>query len=638
VLIDGRRFPGKTNEIASNLRRLAPASVERIELISGAAVGISTQSSGILLNVVLRPGTAVADVGAWELNGRFDDAAFKDVDGLLAYTHSRGGWTYKAGLERNVWSPPNLGGGSARWSARTRAETYFYPSGNAQELRSQDWQRAHNKWIYTGGLRYDFVGGKSLDLNAYYLTLHIIETDNTAFTRLSPAGALQSTGTEFHRKEGDYYTVLELSAEYEASLGAGQLNSLAIHHRDSSPTVEFRNQQRSGALFELSRSEVQLRKGEDIGRVTWTRPLGPRRSLEVGGELARNTLDQDLQVAFDLNGDGRVEPVAIPTAVAHVQEARGEAFATLRLTGGGRTSFEGGVTYERSRITNNYPFSPEQNLAYLRPRLDFRLTGRHSGQFRATVERKVSQLDFNNFVPKFNVVDSRIDAGNPQLRPEQTWSYELGYQQHLGADAGLVELRAYYDDITGAIEKVPLSDARGLYSAQGNVPAAHRAGAEMKASIRLQALHLRNALLSLRYNYQHSKVPDPFTGEHRRLASDYGNNYDIAFRHDLLRLGGSYGFSYKYVGSEIASSDLLVRTGLAVKPTREAFVEKKLGRTLVLRLEVQNIGHAEEVQRRTLYTVNPASTVNDIRRDIFRSELYDERRDTRFALRLRGRF
>jgi hypothetical protein len=128
VLIDGRRFPGKTNEIASNLRRLAPASVERIELISGAAVGISTQSSGILLNVVLRPGTAVADVGAWELNGRFDDAAFKDVDGLLAYTHSRGGWTYKAGLERNVWSPPNLGGSSARWSARTRAETYFYPS------------------------------------------------------------------------------------------------------------------------------------------------------------------------------------------------------------------------------------------------------------------------------------------------------------------------------------------------------------------------------------------------------------------------------------------------------------------------------------------------------------------------------
>ena len=94
--------------------------------------------------------------------------------------------------------------------------------------------------------------------------------------------------------------------------------------------------------------------------------------------------------AFADLGSGSGFP-AIPTAIAHVQEARGEFSAKVRLTGGGRTSFEGGVTYERSRITNNYPFSPGTNLGYLRPRLDARFTGMHSGQFRLTVERKISQ-------------------------------------------------------------------------------------------------------------------------------------------------------------------------------------------------------------------------------------------------------
>ena len=630
VLIDGRRFPGKSNEIASNLRRIAPASVERIELISGAAAGISTQSAGILLNILMRPGAAIADIGTWELNGRSDDSGFRDLDGLASYSRSRGGWTYKAGVERNVWT--GLTADAARWSNRTREETYRYPSGAPQELRISDWRRDHHKWIGTGGLRYDFVDDKSLDLNAFYQTLDLLETENTAFQRLTPTGALALNGTELQQLGGTGLYVLELSVEFQSGLGSGEYSALAIHQRNATETSQIRDQQRNGALFELSRSDVQQTKGEDIVRSTWTRPLGPRRSLEVGGEFARNTLDQNLQVSFDLNGDGRVEAVAIPTAGVHVQELRGEAFTTLRLTGGGRTSFEAGVTYERSRITNNYPFSPGRGLGYLRPRLDMRITGRRSGQFRATIERKISQLDFTNFVPKFNVVDSRIDAGNPELRPEQTWSYELGYEQRLAADAGLVELRAYYDDIAGAIDKVPLRDGPVLFSALGNISSARRSGAELKASIRLEKLRLRNALLSVRYKYQRSAVQDPFTGARRRLATDAGNDYDVVFRHDLTQVAASYGFSYKELGDELVTSDLPVLTTLEIKPTLEVFAEKKLQHGLALRVEVHNIGGAQHIQNRTLYAVNAIDGT------VLRRDYYDEQRSTRYTLRLRGRF
>jgi outer membrane receptor protein involved in Fe transport len=630
VLINGRRFPGKSNEVAANLRRISPSSIERIELISGAAQGIVTQSAGNLLNVVLRPGAAVVDIGNYELNVRFNDRGRIGADGLVAYTTSRNGLTYKGGIERNLWSPPMQG--FARWSDRTRDETYYYPNGTVQELRPQRWQRPHDKWIYTAGLDYDFAGGQRLEMNAFFHTLDFTESGDIAFTRFSTTGSTLLTGAERQQRLVDGETVFETSAEYEAQLGGGTLSGLAIVQRSDMPSKESRDQILGGAPLEISRSNLDLQRGETIGRLSWTLPIGPRRSVEIGGEVARNTLDQNLQVWFDRNADGRVEPIAIPTAIAAVQEARAELYSTLRLTGGGRTSFETGVTYERSSITTNYPFYPKRTLGYFKPRLDMRIRGWHSGQFRIAVERKVSQLDFNNFVPKFNVVDSRIDAGNPGLRPELTWSYELGYQQRLPGDGGLVEMRVYHDDIAGRIEKVALRDNAGLYAAWGNVDSAYRYGAEAKASFRLTAIGLRNALLSLRYNWQQSRVQDPFTGAHRRVGGDRGNNFDVIFRHDLVRQGASYGFTYKDIGGAGIITDLPVYTEFKIYPMIETFAEKKLGRSLTLRIEAQNIGDARESQDRTLYVVNAIDGA------VLRRDHFDEYRDTRFAVRLRGQF
>jgi outer membrane receptor for ferrienterochelin and colicins len=631
VLLDGRRFPGKANEIGGNLRRIAPAAVERIELISGTVNGVSAQSGGSLINVILREGARPGDLGSWEVSNRFSDTGRQQgFDGLASLSRSHVGWTWKLGIERGLWAPPALG--MNRWSERTRAEAYFYPSGALQESRPQQWDREQDKWVYTGGLNFDFDSGRSLELNALFQSLEFVEADTTAFSRFSPAGAPGLSGIESHRRSSGPYSVLELSASFETALGAGAFDVLGIYRRDTSRDVEFRNQERNGRLFELSLSNGEIDRGEDIVRATWTRPLGPGRSLELGGEFARNSFDQFLQVSFDLNADGRVEPVAIPTARAQVEESRREAFATLRLANDRRVSLEAGVTYERSRIRTNYPFSPGRDLGYLRPRLDLRWNDPNNGQLRAAIERKISQLDFANFVPKFNVVDSRIDAGNPELRPEQSWSYELGYQRRFVKEEALVELRLFHDDISGAIERVPLRDAVGLYSAQGNIPDAKRQGAELKASARLQALHMPGALLSVRYLYLETRVPDPFTGQRRRLGFNFGSTLEVVLRHDVQRFGGSWGFSYKRFQDAALNSDLLVRSALQLGPLGEAFVEKKLPRGLVLRLEAQNIGHAWERQNRTHYLVNA------IDGSVVRRDAYEERRDTRIALRLRGQF
>ena len=179
---------------------------------------------------------------------------------------------------------------------------------------------------------------------------------------------------------------------------------------------------------------------------------------------------------------------------------------------------------------------------------------------------------------------------------------------------------------------LPLRDAIGLYSASGNIATAYTKGAELKVSLRLVSLGLRNTLVTTRYQWQQSRVRDPFNGIARRTSGDRGNNYDLTVRQDWVAARASAGFTYKDTGGGTNNNDLPVFTSIEIRPVLEGFVEKKLGRTLVLRLEGQNIGGAREIQTRALYAVNA------IDGRVSRRDRYDEYRDTRVALRLRGQF
>lgn len=670
VLINGRRFPGKANDINTNLRRIPASSVDHIELISGTAQGISVQSQGILVNVVLREGASLAGSGSMETNLRFNDAGRMEADGLLAYNGVKGPLSYTVGLERNAWSP--AGAAAARYSDRSRSEAFFYPAGKIQQLRPQDWRRSHSKWIYTGGATYDFANGDRLQLNALYQTLHVGQTDTTNFTPFDLIGNAGAPGVERHVSEIGGATILELGGEYQTRIGAGDLRTIFISRRADTPTLDFRNRDIAGARFEVSRNLIDVRTGEDVVRSSYTVPIARGQSLEVGMEAARNTLGQDVHMFLDTNGDARLEPV--DDVRANVEELRGEVFATHRWTLNAAWSLESSLRYEASRLSSDFepsrltPHPPkieDRSLGFLKPRFDLRYRASPATQYRFRLERTISQLDFNNFVPRFDqsdVLRPQVVAGNPQIVPEKTWIVELGYQHRLARDAGLIEARVFYNDITDSIDKVPLcrlasgAPAPGeacrtagfnrLYSAAGNIPSATLYGVEVKASVRLDDLGLKDSLLSVTYLRQESEIEDPFAQlsrsvdpsrpiEKRRLLSDPGYTLNVAFRQDLKRWGVAYGFTYQRYGWTSITSDLQAREYYSIQPTLEAFVEKRLTRSTNVRLEVQNIINGEG-KTRLLYAQN--AVVNGFNGPLNRYETYSESRDRRFALRLRARF
>jgi outer membrane receptor protein involved in Fe transport len=629
VLIGGRRFPGKANEINTNLRRISAQNVVRVELIRGVSGDIAVQSEGVVVNLILREGAGLDATGSWELNYRFNNQGDDGVDGLFAYSGIWGQVQYNLGIERNLWSPP---GGDQRWTYRFRDERYFFTGGELMELRAQSWQRDHEKWIYTGGLTYDFRENDRLQFNAFYQTLAIGEKELTPFTRFDVVGNETLEAIDLRIRDNDFNTILELSGQYEGHFGPGVLTVLGLYRRQTRPLIDFRNRFRDGNKTELSRSLTDTDEGEDILRASYTWPIFAGMTLELGAEGARNTLDQNFRVFFDPDSNGVLEEVQIPTAVAHVQEARGEFFGIHKWAITDALSVDSSLTYEISKISNNYPFSPERTLSFLKPRFDARYQMGGGSQLRVLIERTVSQLDFGNFVPSYNVTDQRINEGNPDLAPEKTWIYEIGYEHRLADDAGVLEFRGFYHSITDYIEKVPFIDLGGeLDSQQGNIPEAEIHGFEGTASVRLVWLNLRDATLSGRYLRQWSSVSDPFIGGERRLNDDRGYSWSLGFRHDVRPWAMSYGFDFEGRGEQFIS-DLTVQEFYSIDPRWTAFAEGRLFGTTTLRLEVINLFGATEHRRRTQFVTNVMDGT------IRRLEALEERRDIRFALRLRGRF
>ena len=630
ILLDGRRFPGKANEITATLRRIPATNVERVELITGATGEINVQSQGVVVNIILRPGASVGGSGSWELGVRFSESGWFDGDGLLSYAGAIGGLSYGLGVERQVVSGENLPG--FRFSRRTRDEAYYYPDGTLQELRPQIWYRRIAKWIATPRLGYDFASGDRIALNGYFETRRTDEHDFTPLIRYARSGAETLRAGETHERSGPPPWIYEVSGEYAAGVAGGDFLGLFIHRRESLDTTDARERAEPTRTVEVARSDQLVERGEDIVRASFTRPIGGP-TLEVGAEAARNTYKQDLDVFFDFNGDGRLEPATTPIANPEVEELRGELFSTVKWQPFAALSIDAGLNYEYSRLTTNYPLQPTKTLGFLKPRLDIRYKVTPRDQVRVLIERTVSQLNFSNFVPRYNVTDDRVEAGNPNLEPEKVQTFELGYEHRLADDGGRLELRGFYDDITDAIDPVPLRDGRGvLVSAQGNIPSATRYGLEAKASVRLGFIGLRDAQVSLRGLRQWSSIEDPFTGRDRRIGDDRSYAYDVGFRHDLTPWRMSYGFNYRDGGRATINSDLLVTEYYTIDPLLDAFVEHGVSRTLTVRLELQNLTHSPERRWRTLYAINA------IDGGVRRVDFFEERRDIRGALKVRGRF
>ena len=515
ILINDRRMSGKSNNMTTNLARVQAAQVERIELLRGNAEGLDIRNEGIIFNVILREGgnnssTRFVDVGVTGI----DDIDLKPSV-LVSYNANRSALTSSLSYEY-VTRP-----------RRERTdENVLEPDRTPREYRELTTIRDRANHVLTGTLGYDFQNGTTLRVNGLYSD----NTDNQDRSEdqflVGDGGSLTPSAIEVGdiRAENQNF---EIGGDLEFDIGSiGRLKTLFVLNRTENYDVIIQDEIMDDVTSRLFSSIADYDEGETILRSTMTSNFGPH-TWEYGAEGAFNTLDR----SFAFDGD--------PLENAIVEEDRYDIFVTYSTLLSEKLSLQAALTEELSTIYQNREgMTNERDFQFLKPRLELRYDQTPSDQFRLLVERTVSQLNLNDFVPSRNVNDDTINFGNPDLSPESTWSYSLGYERRFADDAGSLAVEFLYQDISDHIDKILIgTDDSGI----GNIGSAQRFNFNLDLTTRFGFIGVPTAVLTFSYTYDDNEVTDPFTGEDRRLKGSTPHYFQVNYRHAVQNTTFAYG-------------------------------------------------------------------------------------------------
>jgi outer membrane receptor for ferrienterochelin and colicin len=158
----------------------------------------------------------------------------------------------------------------------------------------------------------------------------------------------------------------------------------------------------------------------------------------------------------------------------------------------------------------------------------------------AAVGRRIRRPGFNDMNPFIDTNDPlKIKIGNPALKPEMAWIYEIGYMKNFKSfNAGV---NIFYRDINDVIQKVISTNADGIFVERPqNFSSAYLAGIELITAIRITNWWQLNGA----YSQFDSKVTDSsFDGDAlkdqvkwtAKILTDFSFPYEIH-----LQIAGSY--------------------------------------------------------------------------------------------------
>ena len=519
VLINGERLTSKSTGVNDQLTRIAARDVIRIEIVDGSTLNIPGLS-GRVANVVARAGGASgrfewrpqASTGPAPIRWSQGDVSLSGIMGRTAYTFSL----------RN----DSFYGGSGG------PDIFTYPSGFVDARYNENASRLDSPKL-GAAVRFD-LGETKANLNLSYGRRWFNSREDEF--RIDPALVPLSEAINTRNRGWDY----EISGDIEFPIGPGRLKLIGL---DSYDTSNFRTRQvisiADGRADTGSRFTRKSDQGERIGRAEYRWPmLGG--DWQFSAEAAFNRLD-NLSGLFFLTSSGDFIEVPFPAATGGVREDRYESLLTYSrpLTSTLSMQLTGGAEHSTIAQTGANALSRE----FLRPKGSLNLAWAPDPAFDVSLEiaRRVGQLNFGDFLATVNLSQDNTDAGNNQLRPPQSWEFELEMSRNFGA-WGSANVTFFYDLIEDYVTVIPIS---GGGESSGNVPKASRRGYSVEGTWQMDSIGFAGAKLDLNLHIEDSSLDDPVTGISRSFDRSRLKEIRLDFRHDVPQTDWAWGTEFR---------------------------------------------------------------------------------------------
>lgn len=570
ILINGERIASKSTSASDQLSRVPAGNVLRIEIVDGASLDIPGLS-GRVANVIVESSRQISGQFEWSSQAATGPASPRWSRGDISVSGSKGPVEFTLALNNNAF----YGGADG-------------PNLITDALGVSD-ERFNGQTSFTdrpkvsGRFQFDLPGSAVANIGlSHFWTIFRANEREYRIDQTLPIF------DERFRTTNDQYGY-EISGDVEFPFGPGRLRLIGLESYQNGDFITQSILEETGFDDSGRRFARDSSEGERIarGEYSW-KLLGGDWQASVEG--AFNRLD-NISSLFALDaGTGEFAEIPFPAGTGGVREERYEALLSygrpitdnlsLQITAGG----------ESSKISQTG--SNALARSFQRPKGSASLAWSPGNGFdiNLSVARKIGQLSFGDFLARVNLSEGNSDAGNNQLRPQQSWETELQISKNFGG-WGSATIRLFDQRIEDYVTVIPIV---GGGESRGNISKANRKGLNIDATVKLDPIGFNGAQLDILIQVEGSDLVDPATGFNRRFNDNSPRNFRVDFRHDIPDSDWAWGARVRdtlaspYFRTREAGSNNRIRTFGSV------FIEHKdvLGMTVSARVSNLFAGHA----------------------------------------------
>ena len=528
VVINGSRPSSKSESLTSVLRNIPARRVIRVEVGPGTLYGAEYATRSQVLNVILSEASGI--------DGNVTASARRLYTGKVVPDLSA-----SAIIRRGDHSINVSAGTSNVLNLEEGTDTLTDPdTGDLIEHR-----RKHNSYrdfnpFISANWALEKASDKSIHVNGRWSpgSFYLTQTNH-----VKPTG--------FPERDDDLLQdfkspVFEIGGDITRPLAGGAIKLVGLANRQKRDNWRERYRFRSEGGIDILGGFEQFQdaqRNESILRLTWTRSKLLGFSVETGSEIALNTLDNEVRL-FEFLPGGEPNRIDLPFDEARVKEKRAEPFINIGRQLSSSIRLDGGLTYEYSKISVRGDADLDRApLKFLKPSLTLDWKGGKGWHGQVSAKRVVAQLNFYDFISSAELSTDRINGGNPDLVPQQTWQFR-GMIEHPILGDGVAKLDVGYDLVNDLQDRVLIcdpEDENSCFDAPGNLGTGKRYFTTLTLDAPLAKIGLKGVRVKFDGTLQRTRVDDPISGEPRNWSDffpDWQWNLDV--RHDLKNW--SYGF------------------------------------------------------------------------------------------------
>jgi ferric enterobactin receptor len=483
VQINGRPAPMRGAQLAGYLQQLPANLVERVEVIPNPSARYDPDGMAGIINIVMKQDADLGVSGGFTLGAA--TAERYTASGNLGY--QRGPLTLFTFYGFNLDERKITGINDRERHDALRTPLWF----SEQEIAGEASNGGHN---LSANLDYRLSRRDVLSTSLMANRRSATEASLSAYSEFDAARALTARYDRLRDSDGrnrmlDYTLAFKRTLEPQRHELATELRFNRSDERDR--TDLWRQPLGTGAQS-VGRLEAENNRTDALtyqltAQADYTRPLAARTKLETGYKGNARWLDRDYTVVKDPLGSGDWARSELSNAFEFDEQVH--AIYGVLTQGAGRFELQGGLRAEYADrdfalADESFPhdytsFFPSAIVSY---------TPREGSLLKASYSRRIRRpgtWELNPFPVFFDA--QNVFIGNPNLNPEYTDAFELGYQRT--GRLGSLQISPFYrrtsDIIRFIINTADVIDGREVTSVSfQNLETGSSWGSDVNGSLR----------------------------------------------------------------------------------------------------------------------------------------------------------